>query len=207
VKEPETTKITREQASVLLKADLANLARKVKEGKTLSAGERNLLKNALSGEPEASTATFAKNMVEMAAILKLNRKTIQRELKMEGCPGRRPDGRYDVQAWKAWRENRRGIDTAEGMTQSELRARQILLQNQKIEFQLAQLRGEFIPVVDVEKWVSDMVLAAKRILYSMPPSLAPQVVGVSVPEAERRIRESIDESLEQLHAAPWNDRK
>lgn len=205
--ESEATRITREQAQVLLKADLANLERKVKEGKTLSACERNLLENAIRGQPDAPTVNFAKNMVELAKILNVDRKTIQRDLKLNGCPKRRPDGRYDVNAWRAWRESRKGVDTAEGMTQSELRARQILLQNQKLEFQLAQLRGEFVPVADVEKWVSDMVLAAKKVLYSMPTSLAPQVVGVSVAEAERRIKESIDEALEQLHARPWQDRK
>ena len=35
--------LTRQQAETLLKADLRNLARKVKDGKTLSAGERNML--------------------------------------------------------------------------------------------------------------------------------------------------------------------
>jgi hypothetical protein len=35
--------LTRQQAETLLKADLRNLARKVKDGKTLLAGERNML--------------------------------------------------------------------------------------------------------------------------------------------------------------------
>jgi hypothetical protein len=36
-------KLTSEQAEILLKADLRNLAKKVQQGKTLSVAERNIL--------------------------------------------------------------------------------------------------------------------------------------------------------------------
>jgi hypothetical protein len=36
-------------------------------------------------------------------------------------------------------------------------------------------------------------------LLAMPAALAPQVVGLSVAEAEKRIRAGVDDALEQLH--------
>src|SRR5881392_2592087 len=81
--------LTAEQAAILLKGDLRNLAKKVQQGKTLSASERNLLKSTLAGETPAA-AEFAKNAVELAAILGVDRKTVQRWRRIDGNPGVRP---------------------------------------------------------------------------------------------------------------------
>ena len=194
--------LTSEQAQLLLKADLANLTKKVKAGKTLSVSERNLLQSALAGETP-SPVEYAKNAVELAAILGVERKTIQRWRKLEGNPGVEPDGRYHVPAWRAFKAKRNGED-GDGvpLSQSQLKAEQILLQNQKLEFQLAILRREYVAAIDVEKWVGEMIGNAKKKLFSGPPSLAPQVVGVTIPEAEKLLREWINDALSQLHEAP-----
>src|SRR6266700_2068220 len=92
--------LTAEQAAILLKGDLRNLAKKVQQGKTHSASERNLLQSVLSGETP-STDEYAKNAVQLAAILGVDRKTVQRWRKTDGNPGVRPDGRYDVPSWRA----------------------------------------------------------------------------------------------------------
>jgi hypothetical protein len=75
-------KLTSEQAEILLKADLRNLAKKVQQGKTLSVAERNILQSALAGQ-SPSAAEFAKNQVELAEILGVDRKTIQRWRKIK----------------------------------------------------------------------------------------------------------------------------
>lgn len=132
-------KLSSEQAEILLKADLRNLARKVQTGKTLSVAERNLLQSALAGE-NLSSVEFAKNAVELASILDVDRKTIQRWRKVESNPGVRPDGRYHVPSWRAFKLARQGMDSSDdGFSQPKLRARQIFLQNQWLEFQLALL--------------------------------------------------------------------
>src|SRR5437867_2355602 len=149
---PQPVSLTAEQAAILLKGDLRNLAKKVQQGKTLSESERNLLQSTLSGETP-SADEYAKNAVELAAMLGVDRKTVQRCRKIDGNPGVRPDGRYHVPSWRAWKLARQG-DGSEGeeLSQSILRARQILLQNQKLAFQLAVLRREYVPDSDVEKW-------------------------------------------------------
>src|SRR6266571_6116795 len=87
--------LTAEQAAILLKGDLRNLAKKVQQDKTLSASERNLFQSALAGETPAADE-FAKNAVQLGAILGVDRKTVQRWRKIDGNPGVRPDGRYHV---------------------------------------------------------------------------------------------------------------
>lgn len=131
----EAVNLTRQQAEVLLKADLRNRAKKVQQGRTLSAGERNLLQGALSGG-RPSNKNFAANQVELAEILGVDHKTLQRHRKIEGNLGVAADGRYDINAWRNWMLERRGIDGEDGLSQSQLRARQILMQNQKLEIQL-----------------------------------------------------------------------
>jgi hypothetical protein len=101
--------LTPQQAEVLLKADLANLACKVQQGKTLSAAERNLVQSIL-GDGDVSTANYADNQVELAKILNGDRKTIQRYRKLPGNPGAQADGRWDVNAWRTFIARRRGDD-------------------------------------------------------------------------------------------------
>ena len=57
--------LTAEQAEILLRADLRNLAKKVQQGRPLSAAERNLLQSTLNGG-RASVENFAANQVELA---------------------------------------------------------------------------------------------------------------------------------------------
>lgn len=190
-------KPTSEQAEIILKADLRNLAKKVQKGKTLSVAERNLLQSSLAGE-SPSPVEFVPNQVELAKVLGVDRKTIQRWRKTERNPGIRPDGRYHVPSWRAWKQARQGDDQNEGLSQSQLRARQILLQNQKLEFQLALLRREYVPAAEVERWGGELGTAIRKVVSTLH-LCAPTVVGVSVADAEARLKEVEDEILQQLH--------
>lgn len=187
--------LTSEQAGLLLKADFANLALKVKQGKTLSASERNLLQSTLAGD-KPSGIEFAKNAIELADLLGVDRRTISRWRKIEGNPGVQPDGRYHVPSWREFKLNRQGDD--EGLSQTQLKARQILLQNQKLEIQIAILKREFMPVAEVEKIGGELGQAIRKVV-SQIHLCAPTVVGVSVAEAEARLKEIEDEILQQLH--------
>jgi hypothetical protein len=194
----QAVKLTSEQAEILLKADLRNLAKKVQQGKTLSVAERNLLQSALAGE-NLSSVEFAQNAVELASILDVDRRTVQRWRKVEGNPGVRPDGRYHLPAWRAFKLARQGTESGgDGLSQSQLKARQVLLQNQKLEFQIALLRREYVPACEVEKWGGELGTAIRKVVSAVH-LCAPSVVGVSVAEAEARLKELEDEILQQLH--------
>lgn len=187
-----------EQAGVLLKANYRNLAKKVQAGKTLSAAEINLLEG-LKGGTEAEKKTHAADQVELARILGVNRKTIQRAIKTGDSPGAKSNGTYEIAAWRGYFAARGTLDDRDAaLSQTQLKARQILLQNQKLEFQLSVMRREYVPAEDVEKWGAELGAAIRKVVVQIH-LVAPSVVGCTTPEAESRLKDLEDEILSQLH--------
>jgi hypothetical protein len=84
---------------------------------------------------------------------------------------------------------------------TELRTRQILLKNERLETQLAILRGEHVPAVEVERWGAELGAAIRKVV-SQIHLIAPSVVGMSVAAAEARLKDLEDELLQQLHVLP-----
>jgi transcriptional regulator with XRE-family HTH domain len=194
---PDT--LTAQQAETILKANYRNLVKKVQAGKTLSAGEVNLLQSIQNGgKPEA--ITFAKTQSELAEVLGVSRKTIQRAMKLEGHPPPRPDGRLEVAAWRTFLQSTGALEE-EALSATELKARHLLLQNQKLELNLAVMRRDYLPGSDVERWGAELGAAIRKVVGQIHLA-APSVVGVSVPEAEARLKEIEDEILDQLHTLP-----
>lgn len=75
--------LTASQADRILRANYGNLVKKVGAGRTLSAGEVNLLQAIQDGgRPEART--FAKTQAELSDLLGVSRRTIQRAMKVSG---------------------------------------------------------------------------------------------------------------------------
>lgn len=92
--------LTEEQARIILKSDLANIVRKVKAGKTLSASERALLATARAGGKPTS-ARFVSTRAELAEAIGVSRRSVARWLKLPGNPKAQPDGRYEVaEGWQ-----------------------------------------------------------------------------------------------------------
>jgi hypothetical protein len=72
------------------------------------------------------------------------------------------------------------------LSQSQLRARKVLLQNQTLEWQLALLRREYVPASSVEKWGGELGTAIRKVI-SQIHLCAQNVVGLSVADAEARL--------------------
>lgn len=193
--------LTSTQAETLLKADLRNLSKKLRDGKTLSAQERTMLQSIASGGSGAALS-YASNQVELAEILGVSRKTIQRARKRDGNPGTRPDGRWDVSAWREFlRLTGNCSEDGEEEDVSELqreKARNILLRNEKLEAELAILRRQWMSAETVEAMGGQLGSAIRKVVSTIHLA-APGVVGVSVPEAEARLKELEDEILSQLN--------
>ena len=183
-------------AETVLKANYRNLVRKVQEGKTLSAGEVNLLQ-AIQAGGKAEVVAYAKNQVELAELLGVSRKTIQRAMKLDGRPPTRPDGRLEVGPWREFL-GREDLDETGGATPTELKARNLLLQNERLELQIAVMRRDYIPAVDVEKWGGEIGAAVRKVVAGIH-RIAPSIVGLSVADAEVRLRDLEGEITEQLH--------
>lgn len=199
VREREDTLIlglTEEQARLILKGDVANIIRKVKAGRTLSASERTLLATSSAGG-KPSAATHVTTQAELADIIGVSRKSIARWRKLPGNPGTQPDGRYSVAEWVKFKRDQMGED-AEDPSAAELKLRQLQLQIEKLEHHLGVVRREYVPAAEVEKWGAKLGVAIRKVVAQIH-LVAPSVVGVSVPEAEARLKEIEADVLQQLH--------
>lgn len=187
-------------AELLLRRNLANLANKVKDGKTLSSKELALLESALAGESAPTATEYADTQDELAKILGVSRKTIGRWRKIEGNPGAQPDGRLHVPSWRAFKATRPSgeLDDCDAATASQAKAQQILLQNEKLKVQIAILRKLYMPCAEVERIGGELGASIRKIVSTIHLA-APSVVGVSVAEAENILKRIEDEVLSQLH--------
>ena len=156
-------------AEKLLRADLANIARKLKAGKTLTETEKKRLEQAKQVEP--SVPQYAKNYVELAKILGVDRRTLQSWRKEEDSPkAKTSNGKHDVEAWLAFQKKhgKKGGEPQEEPSDlpSEplLKRKKLALFCQEKEMQLAVRRGELIEVALVREEWSKRCAAANSLL-------------------------------------------
>lgn len=210
-KDESTANRESDVADRILRRNILNIVRKVQDGKTLSNVELSVVQGYVDSSDADSPIGLAwvQNQTDLARELGVNRKTIQRWLKIEGNPRTASDGRYSVTEWRKWaNDNNFKVSDEDGETgdsKLKLEAKRLLLQNQRLEFDLAVRRGEYTHNDDVEAMYVLMVQNAKKVLLALPSNSAPQVVGLSVPEAEIRLREIVDEALSQLQKQ-WNQK-
>ena len=188
--------LDKEQAELLLRAHKRAILKLATSGKPLPASTVKQVMSVLAGG-ESTDPPFAKNQVELSAILGVNRRTVSRYLKVEGNPGTRPDGRYDVVAWRRFLADAGAIDE-EDADASSLKARLVAVQIEKIEHALGVSRGEYWSRTEVQKWCAELAAAVRKVVTQIH-LVAPSVVGVSVPEAEARLKDLEDEIMRQLH--------
>jgi DNA-binding transcriptional MerR regulator len=202
-----------QQAKTLLDANSVNLAKKVQAGQPLSPKDIAILETiaradgSAPGESEAEapkmvTVEFAKNQTELAELLGVSRKTIQRYGKRKDAPTPRSNGRLCVAEWRAYLATYDVLTFEDDLDHATLKARQILLQNKILQQKIDLNDSVTVKVEEVERDIADLIMTAKTVLLSGPASLAPQVVGVSSPEAELVLREWLHSALSKLQQNP-----
>jgi hypothetical protein len=197
--------ISGENAAKLLKANLANLIKKVASGKVLTAAERALISQHLQ-EPAAVNPGAPIQIVDskskLAAALGKSKQMLAYHLTRAGNPGTVDGTRYSVTAWRQYFTGK-GISvaghkpTANGVDLVSLKAKQLLLQNQKLEAQIAIAKGERVPSADVEKWGGEVGSAIRKLVLQLH-NLAPTLAGCSVADAEKILIQHAEEILSQL---------
>lgn len=132
-----------------------------------------------------------------------DRKIIQRAMKREGCPGRTPDNRYEIYPWQEF------INAHFANHNTDNQPDKLKLQNEKLEIEIKRLKfdlqvkqREYSANVDIELWVGDMVMQAKRVLLAIPSKLAPLVIAMTEVEAEACMKTEINVALAQLTSRP-----
>jgi hypothetical protein len=176
--------------------------------------EQPLLPEAEAGAmvaAEERLSTWAKNQSELAEAIGCDRKSIQRWLKAgdPDCPGHTSDGRYNVTLWKLWVESKGKKVRAVGKSKDKgtLEIENMRLRNEKLDIENMLRRGELMHVDEVNATLTELVSACVSRIRSMKNTLAPAVVGVSIPEATKRIDVETDEALNELALGDWAKKK
>lgn len=189
--------IDQEAAAEFLRTNARNIERKLKSGETLSASQLNFLQAIQGGAGSPTARQFAANQVELAAALGVDRKTIQRAMKMPGHPEARADGRHEIAAWRTFLQGTGAIASDDVDTVKE-KARNLVLKNQKLEAENAILRRSWKPVEEIERWGADIGAGVRKTICQLH-RIAQSISGLSTPEIEIRLKEKEDEILAQLN--------
>lgn len=161
-------------------------------------------------DAEERLSVWAKNQVELAAALGCDRKTIQRWLKENDpeCPGKRADGRYNVTLWRLWSEKKgKSPKNRLGRDKGALEIENYELRNEKLKIENAVRRGELIHIDDCCKVLCEMMAAFVTRTRGVKHTLGPEVIGVSLPEAVKRIGREMDSALTELALGEWAKKK
>ena len=148
---------------------------------------------------QSQPARFAKTQAELSRLCDVSRQRINWNLKVEGNPGRRADGRYEVAAWQEWFLSRESL-AKDDPTLADLKAKNLSLRNDRIAARIETLRRQFVPFEDVEKWADELKAHVRRVVFPLR-SLAPLLVTMSVADAELCLKEEENRILTELHTA------
>lgn len=82
---------------------------------------------------------------------------------------------------------------------AQQRLKKMTLQNEKLQMQVRQLRGELAPVQDLKSEVIKANHVVKNKLLGLPSRLAPRLSGMTEPgEIQQTLRHEIEEALSEL---------
>lgn len=170
-------------AKKVLDKEFENLIRKVASGKTLTSTERTRIEARAAGSQD-STA-YAKNLVELAQVLGVTRRTLTTWRKQAGAPVPESNGRHNVLAWREFVRSR-GLKGGGELVhnQEALKARKLLAEIEERELRLSIKRGDYLHKDDVRKAILEglarlFAILHKRLEDELPPlSCGKDAVGI-----------------------------
>lgn len=197
--------LSAEDARKVLKADVANLIKKVRDGKNLSQAERNRLQS-IATTPEGGkidTRMTAKNITELCEILGISRPTLYKWREMEGSPTPGSDSSWSVLEWRTFmQEHDLGKASTGGGAGGdiELKARKLLVEVETKEVKLAVLKKLSIPVEKVRSFYASRVAEVVSILRNrLENELPPLLVGLDAVEIKTECSRVVDEIVESFN--------
>lgn len=182
----------------ILSKDLENIVKKVASGKTLTSAERALVEKAYGA---TENVKFAKTIVELAEILGVSRKTIDRWRKMKNAPKALSDGRHNIVKWQEFvrKHDLKEPDTPE---EEELKSRKLLAEVRQAELKLKVMEGTYVPIEKVrEVWMSHIGqvrnILESRFLNELPPILT----SLDAIQIREKMQEVLDETYKAISVA------
>lgn len=156
-------------------------------------------------------SVWAKNQTELAELLGCDRKTIQRWIKEKDpdCPGAMPDGRYNVTLWQLWvtTKGKKVRAASKEKDKGSLDMENMRLKNEKLQIENMLRRGELLHIDEVTQVLSEMLGAFSMKVRGMKHTLPNAVVGMSVPEATKRVDREATQALSELALGDWAKKK
>ena len=186
-------------AKKLLSRDLANLAQRIQRGEKLSKAERVMLQNmaAKAGDTPAVAGDFS----ELARILGISRRTMNRWRRLPGAPPPGPNGLQEVKPWREFmeRNNLKG-DAPKTPLEESLKARKMLAEVEEKELRLAVKKREYVALSEVRETWTKLISRAKDLLRNkFEMELPPILSGLDATAIQEECRKAIDEVLTILH--------
>ena len=182
-------------ARKLLSRDLANLAQRIQRGEKLSKAERVMLQNmaAKAGETPAVAGDFS----ELARILQISRRTMNRWRKHPDAPPPGANGFEEVKPWQDFKErnNLKGDAPATPLEES-LKARKMLAEVEERELRLGVKKREYVGYDEVrEVWNRNSTKAKDLLRNKFEMELPPILSGLDAVAIQEECRKAIDEVL------------
>jgi DNA-binding transcriptional MerR regulator len=192
--------LSQDKATKILDADFQNIVKKVAGGRTLTVAERALIEARASGS--TNSTAYAKNIVELANILGVTRRTLNHWRKMDGAPKALSNGQYDVSAWREFvrLNGLKGGRELGGANQEALKARRLLVDIEERELRLAIRRGDYLHKEEVRRNIIEgmarlFAILHKRLEDELPPlSSGKDAVGIREENAK-----ALDEARKQAY--------
>jgi len=190
-------------ARKLLHKDLANLVKRVHEGKKLTRAERTMLQNLAGAGAGQDGPTHARNYVELAEILGVSRQSLGHWRRRKDAPKAAPNGLHEVGAWREFmaRHHLKGSDAPATDEEASLKARKLLAEVEERELRLAVKKELYVPLDLVkQEWTTRVGRAVALLRNKLESELPPILSGLDAVGIQEELRNAIDEVLAILHA-------
>jgi hypothetical protein len=184
------------------KAQIANILKKQKEHKTLSAREERALAEAAS--TDVAPPSYVRTYDALAQVLGISRRTITNiKSRHDGSnnptPAPMPDGRHDVTAWLRFMALNgvskldEGGSAADKMSMAELKAFEMRLKCEARELAIAEIHRRLIPAEDIRTKLQLVFSALRTTINNVSSRAAAKLIGLTeYHEIEEVVQKEID---------------
>jgi transcriptional regulator with XRE-family HTH domain len=190
---------SQQAAQTIIDADLKNIIKKVKEGKTLTQAELARVQSRASGVTDESITT-AKNTTELAQVLGVARQSLNRWKKLKDAPKANGNGSYSVVEWRLFIKEK-GLQTGNASIDVEaLKARKLLAEIEERELKTAILKEEYVSLDLVRTvWTTNVGKAIALMRAKFENELPPILSGMDAISIQGECQAAIDEVCRAIH--------
>jgi len=198
--------LTPQQADKLLCADVANIIKRVGEGKALTREQRALVMKWTSDEDSETEQSTVTTWVALADALGVSRRSLTNWRKRKGAPKPASNGQHSVTEWRLFLRSQGLIENADGSSEhdpeemEELKRKRLKVDIEKREHELAIQRSEYLHKDDVREAVTALVADALKLLRNrFENELPPICAGLDAVRIRKENSRVIDETCEILN--------